>query len=157
MRVAGLIVSPNESNYSQLFFSSRGPPPPPPTPTPPRPLTLRSKQAAAVCTEEVLGVPGLVQRCQDVLVEPARNRGVTSCFSQLVLRSDWPHAPGRWDMTLTRTVTHQVSHRSGRFTTGLMSLKETLEKRKPRYDFIGPDDASCGKRLHISVGLRPDL
>lgn len=153
MRVAGLIVSPNESNYSQLFFSSRGPPPPPP----PRPLTLRSKQAAAVCTEEVLGVPALVQRCQDVLVEPARNRGVTSCFSQLVLRSDWPHAPGRWDMTLTRTVTHQVSHRSGRFTTGLMSLKETLEKRKPRYDFIGPDDASCGKRLHISVGLRPDL
>lgn len=30
-------------------------------------LTFRSKQASTVCTEKVLWVPGLVQRCQDVL------------------------------------------------------------------------------------------
>lgn len=33
-----------------------------------KPLTFRSKPATTVCTEEVLWVPGLVQRCQDVLV-----------------------------------------------------------------------------------------
>lgn len=33
-----------------------------------KPLTVGSKQASTVCAEEVLGVPGLVQSCQDVLV-----------------------------------------------------------------------------------------
>lgn len=29
--------------------------------------TFRSKEASTVCTEKVFWVPGLVQRCQDVL------------------------------------------------------------------------------------------
>lgn len=76
IRVAALIVSANESNHFQLFLSSCGVL----RHRHPEALTLGFKQAAAVCAEEVLGVPGLVQRCQDVLVKPAKDRGVTPHF-----------------------------------------------------------------------------
>lgn len=145
----GLIVGHNEWNYFQLFFWSRSLRLRPPA----RLLTVRSKQAAAVCTEEVLGVPGLVQRCQDVLVKPARKRGVTSCFCQLMLRFDWPRVLWAKDMKRTRTVTHRVSHKRGSFTTGFISVRN--KEKKALVWFNWPDHRSGGKQLHTKCMSSP--
>lgn len=138
IRVAALIVSPNESNHFQLFFSSC---------SVHRPLTLRSEQAAAVCTEEVLGVPGLVQRRQDVLVKPAKNRGVSYIVFFLSPRRGWTGLRVLWSDINEGCDTSSESQNRLFYSWIIVFEVHTRGKKN---DFIGLDDQSCGKRLHIN-------